>query len=372
MKPNVLIVGAGPAGIGLAVTLRDFKVPNVVVLDRHEIGASFNRWPKEMRLITPSFNSTPFGILDLNAIALNTSVANYLGNEHPTGSEYAQYLRAVAKACELQVQTGVEITDVDFGGEAGFFLETSRGRMSADFVIWAAGEFQFPKPNGFDGSELCLHSGTISSFRDLPGQERVIIGAFESGVDAAVHLAQRGIQVTLINAAPELVTTDQDPSRSLSPFTRTRLETVCRTRNNLRVAHNCRVMVVAKTRGKYVVRFDDGDSVHSDHPPIMATGFRGGIGPVEHLFDFRDDGEILLTGDDESTRARGLFLAGPLVRHERHIFCYIYKFRQRFAVIAESIAERLGIKVPDELLEFYERNQMRLVDLSCCGGECVC
>lgn len=73
MNNRIVIVGAGPAGIGLAVTLRDFQFPDGVVLDRHEIGASFNRWPKEMRLITPSFNSTPFGILDLNAVALDTS-----------------------------------------------------------------------------------------------------------------------------------------------------------------------------------------------------------------------------------------------------------------------------------------------------------
>ena len=58
MNHRIVIAGAGPAGIGLAVTLRDFKVPNVIVLDRHEIGASFNRWPKEMRLITPRDSQT--------------------------------------------------------------------------------------------------------------------------------------------------------------------------------------------------------------------------------------------------------------------------------------------------------------------------
>ena len=372
MKRRVVIVGAGPAGIGLAVALKDFKIPDVVVLDRHEVGASFNRWPEEMRLITPSFNSTPFGILDLNAIALSTSVANYLGHEHPTGAEYARYLKAVAAACHVNVRTGVDVAEVESLDGGGLLLHTSDGPMDAGFVIWAAGEFQFPELNGFDGSGLCVHSSQVSSFRDLPGEERVVIGAFESGVDAAVHLARRGVRVTLVNGKPELDTADQDPSRSLSPFTRTRLESVCRENENLRVAHNCRVMEVSKAHVHYVVHFDDGDSVISDHPPIMATGFRGGLGPVEHLFEYREDGNVRLTEDDESTFTRGLFLAGPLVRHEHHIFCYIYKFRQRFAVIAETLADRLGIEVPDGLLELYERNQMRLVDLSCCGAECVC
>jgi len=80
---DVIIVGAGPAGIGVAVALREVGVDNILVLDRHEVGASFKRWPREMRFITPSFTSNAFGLLDLNAIVAGTSPAYTLDQEHP-------------------------------------------------------------------------------------------------------------------------------------------------------------------------------------------------------------------------------------------------------------------------------------------------
>ncbi|WP_228016133.1 NAD(P)-binding domain-containing protein [Leptolyngbya ectocarpi] len=46
-----------------------------MIVDRHQIGASFSRWPKEMSFITPSFPSHGFGLLDLNAVTLKTSPA---------------------------------------------------------------------------------------------------------------------------------------------------------------------------------------------------------------------------------------------------------------------------------------------------------
>ena len=54
---EVAIVGAGATGLGCAVALRELGVDDVIVLGRHEVGASFRRWPQEMRFITPSFTS---------------------------------------------------------------------------------------------------------------------------------------------------------------------------------------------------------------------------------------------------------------------------------------------------------------------------
>ncbi|HRQ90343.1 MAG TPA: NAD(P)-binding domain-containing protein, partial [Bacteroidia bacterium] len=109
---DVVIVGAGPAGLGCAVALRACGVENMVVLERREVGAAFESWPAQMRMISPSFHSNPFGQPDLNAITPDTSVADFLGREHPSGEDYARYLRAVAAHHRVPVETGVEVRTV--------------------------------------------------------------------------------------------------------------------------------------------------------------------------------------------------------------------------------------------------------------------
>jgi len=372
MQHEVIIVGAGAAGVGMAAALKDFGIHDFVMLDRHEVGASFARWPEEMRLITPSFNTTPFGILDLNAVALSTSVANFLGEEHPKGKGYARYLRALVQEMKIPVTSGWEVQEVEEMGADGFRLIGPRGLMHCRYLIWAAGEFQFPRRDPFPGANLCRHNGTIESYQALEGDEFLVIGAFESGVDAVVHLAEAGKSVTLICNQEDLAVQEQDPSRSLSPFTRKRLLDAQKTHRDLHIRYEFHVNEVRQDGDNYIVEAENGNELSVGTPPILAVGFRGGTGPVEHLFNYSAKGHFELSEVDESTYAHGLFLSGPLVRHDHHIFCYIYKYRQRFAVIAEAIAERMGVPISEELLELYDYHQMRLHDLTCCGQECVC
>ena len=67
---------------------------------------------------------------------------------------------------------------------------------------------------------------------------------------------------------------------------------------------------------------------------------------------------------------RACFSAAPAVRHNNYVFCFIFKYRQRFAVVAKAIATSLGLPAKD--LEEYRNWGMYLDDLSCCGAECVC
>ena len=93
---DVVIVGAGAAGIGCGVVLKELGLERFTILERHQVGASFSRWPEEMHLITPSFPSHGFGLLDLNAVTLKTSPAIAFHREHISGKQYALYLQTVA------------------------------------------------------------------------------------------------------------------------------------------------------------------------------------------------------------------------------------------------------------------------------------
>ena len=90
------------------------------------------------------------------------------------------------------------------------------------------------------------------------------------------------------------------------------------------------------------------------------------------MIEYDEDGEPIVTEEaDESTLVPGLFLSGPIVQHRGVNFCFIYKFRQRFAVVADAIAQRLGMDTT-EAVEARRTAGMYLDDLSCCVESCAC
>lgn len=365
---DVVVVGAGAAGVGVGVALRHAGIENFVIVDRLMVGASFALWPEETRLITPSFPTNAIGMLDLNAVALGTSPGFILGVEHPTGEEYAVHLNAVAQHYELPIRTQTEVLRVTKIGE-DFRVDTEEETLRAKHVIWAAGEFQYPLFGGFKGSELCRHTATIANYGELAGDDFVVIGGYESGVDAAYHLAARNKHTQLFDAGCPWEVESSDPSISLSLYSRERMRET-QFDEHVRLLPNTPVVSVARAESAYEVTALDGQRYHTKAQPLLAGGFRGSHKMVSDLFESRGDGYPLLNEHDESTIAAGIFLCGPAVRHDNHIFCFIYKYRQRFAVVAKTVATSLGLAAGG--LETYRQWGMYLDDLSLCGEECLC
>lgn len=365
---EVVVVGGGAAGVGVAIALKDAGLENFVVLERHTVGASFAAWPKETRFITPSFATNSIGMLDLNSIAIGVSPAYSLDVEHPTGRNYAAHLRSVAKYFELPVREKTSVLRITKVGE-DFLIDTADETLRAKHVIWAGGEFQYPRLNGFVGSELCRHTATIGSYEELEGDNFIVIGGYESGIDAAYHLANRNKRVRLFDRGCPWKEETSDPSAALSTYSLERMREDG-FEQYVELSPHAVIDSVTRANGNYEVTTSDGRRFHTDVPPLLAGGFEGSHTLVADLFERREDGFPLLNEHDESTRVSGLFLCGPAVRHDNHVFCFIYKYRQRFAVVAKAIADALGL--PAEHLEQYRNWGMYLDDLSCCGEECVC
>ncbi|MEM9885444.1 MAG: NAD(P)/FAD-dependent oxidoreductase [Bacteroidota bacterium] len=365
---NVVVVGAGSAGIGVGILLQKLGI-NYVILERNSIGASFKQWPKETRFISPSFTGNFFNMPDLNAVSPDTSPAFDLLTEHPTGEEYAQYLQQVSSHFQLSIETGIEVKSIE-DKDGCFILNTSKGTYGSIFVIWAAGEYQYPKTDSFEGAHLCVHYAEVSSFSDVMGKESVVIGAYESGFDAAINLAQLGKKVTLIDNSNYLELVKSDSSYSLSPFTRDRIKGAL---DGIDYYEETSVEKVKFLNAKYLIITDDKQTFISDDEPINCTGFDTSLKLVKELFEFEQD-YPLLTEFDESRKTKNLFLVGPQVKHGTALFCFIYKYRQRFAIVVEEIAKRNRIplsKIADVIGE-YKYNNFYLKDLSCCDDECVC
>ena len=426
---DVIVIGAGAAGIGVGFTLTNIfglDSSRVLLLERGEaIGTSFRKWPAEMRFISPSFNQQGWtNSFDLNSVVYGTSPAFSLHAQHPSGEQYADYLAELAEASKLSVKTSTEVLGVEADGcvfDVRVRVTSADGTqreetLHARYVVWAAGEFQYPRecPASVGGSELCVHNSRVRSWATLPGDDFVIIGGYESGADAAVNLAKAGKQATVLASTASWNVQTPDPSSELAPYTAQRLRDVTAEQGfspQPRLLAPLRVVrvekaaeggfnVVATWKAAEAVQLTklrkpivDGAAaantpagaegselvVHTPQPPVLATGFQGSVAAAaSHLFDMASAsdeakgclaGAPMLSEVDESTKVPGIFLVGPQVRHGELSFCFIYKFRQRFAIVANAICTGLGHDTKWAVAACREMN-MYLDDLTCCKSAC--
>ena len=476
---DVIIVGAGASGVGVALMLtRIFGLDpeRVLLIERGDgVGETFKQWPKEMRFISPSFNQQGWtNSFDLNSIFHGTSPAFTLHGEHPTGAQYAKYLHALAENANLKIRAKTEVISVKpfANGKDGFNVDVvsvdkvNMETLSARYVIWAAGEFQYPRVGGgkkgndsalFPGAEHCIHNSSVRSWSELSGDDFVIIGGYESGIDAASNLSICGKKCTVVSSTAYWRVTTEDPSTELAPYTADRLRRACASSTPPRLLAPFRVFkveqvseeginpgyIVHAKRGPAVVHSggehripvllpnnnsaskknkpndedstdDDVSRLYTAHPPILCAGFEGSVrlGVAKDLFDWvkmdddinsddessneecgvdvddvkvdtvheekqddskEEDGCALsspqLNEFDESTKTPGLFLVGPAVRHQDLSFCFIYKFRQRFGVVADTIAQGLGYST-DKAVEDARDMNMYMDDFTCCKSAC--
>jgi len=225
--------------------------------------------------------------------------------------------------------------------------------------------------------ELCQHNSTVRSWAELLGEEFVVIGGYESGVDAAIQLARTKRAVTVLASIPCWDEKSRDPSGELAPYTRARLKDVMSDASlpKPKLHGGFTVTKVAKADGSYLIYAHERVKIESAEqppalsadcadshvqavpqvlstasPPLLCVGFEGSVAAVVgELFHWESNATLgclsgfpLLTKQDESTRTESVFLVGPTVSHEGLIFCFVYKFRHRFAVVAEAVARRLN------------------------------
>ena len=209
----------------------------------------------------------------------------------------------------------------------------------------------------------------------LEGDSFSIIGGYESGVDAALNLVNLGKNVRLISNGEPWASNHPDPSRSLSPRTLDRLRELLQDKEKAKkidFVKDTTIKKIEKGDGFWTLRDQDDIPIASNTRPILANGFQSGLGLVEEFFE-RDEHNLPVFSEeaDESTITPGLFYSGPSLVHRNALFCFIYKFRARFGVIAAEIANRLEVPDVEKNLENYAKAGFMNTDLDCCTS-CEC
>jgi thioredoxin reductase (NADPH) len=186
---DLIIIGAGPAGLSVAIEAKKAGL-SYLICEKGAVANSVLRYPTEM-----TFFSTP-PLLEIGGIPFITP------HQHPDRIEGLTYYREVTDHYKLKIAFGAEMRSVV--AEAGIFsVLTTRGTFRALNVVLATGYFDNPVMLGVPGEALPHVSHYYTEGHPYYDREVVVIGSQNSAVEAALDLLQHKARVTMVIRAAE-------------------------------------------------------------------------------------------------------------------------------------------------------------------------
>jgi cation diffusion facilitator CzcD-associated flavoprotein CzcO len=345
---EAIIIGAGPAGLACAATMRAKGLEVTVVDKADSVGSSWRRHYDRLHLHTDRNHSA------LPGMAMPRSYPRY-----PSRAQVVDYLESYAARFDIQPAFGTAITSLR--QERGRWrADTASGDIVAPVVVVATGIASAPYHPSWPGSEayrgVTIHSSDYRNPSPYQGKRVLVVGFGNSGGEIALDLTEAGVDVALAVRGPvqllprdllglpiltwailyqhlpaRLVDTINAPilRLALGSFEKLGLRRAAKGPRQM-IEEDGRVPMIdvgtlrkirdgsIKLRGgidRFTgdgVVFDDGKTGNFD-AVILATGFRLDLRPlVPDLADvFDDNGAPLATG--RATAAPGLYFCGQTI-----------------------------------------------------------
>ncbi len=187
-RVDVVIVGAGPAGLACAVEL-SFRGIASLIFDKGQVVNSLSHFPTHMRFFT-SGTGLEIGGLPLDSL-----------DERPGRTEVLNYYRRVAQHYDLSIRQEEEVRWID-GHDESFIVRTAQSAYACRKVIIATGYYDKPNLAGIPGEDAEKVSHYYKEPYGFSGQDVAVIGGRNSAGTAALELFRAGAHVTLIYRGP--------------------------------------------------------------------------------------------------------------------------------------------------------------------------
>jgi putative flavoprotein involved in K+ transport len=181
---EVIVCGAGAAGLGAAASLRRAGVDALIVERSDRVGASWRSRYSALRLNTPGWMSTQSGF--------RASRRRY--GEFPSRDNWIQYLEDYTAHHALDVRFDTEVNRIE-RRDGGWRVDTSGGPLDVRAVVVATGFDrvphmpEWPGREGFDG-EL-IHAAAYRDPAPYWDRDVLVVGPGVTGSEVA-HLIATG------------------------------------------------------------------------------------------------------------------------------------------------------------------------------------
>src|SRR5882762_1316123 len=179
---DVVIVGAGPAGIAASLRAIQHKL-KYITLERDEIGGTVAKYPRQKLVMTSPVEFPMYGKFKKTELSKENLLA---------------FWDKVLHRADFKVRTGQKVDDIKRGEEGIFTVITSSEQFRAYAVMLALGRTGTPRKLGVKGEDLPKVMYRLIEADHYINKKILVVGGGDSAVEAAMGLAnQSGNKVTL-------------------------------------------------------------------------------------------------------------------------------------------------------------------------------
>ncbi len=179
---DLLIVGAGPAGISASLRAIELKL-KYITLEQDEVGGTVAKYPRQKLVMTSPVEFPMYGKFNKTE----------LSKEH-----LLAFWDMVLNRSDFNVHTGEKVEDIRKDEQGIFTVKTLNNQYRSRAVILALGKTGTPKKLGVKGEELPKVMYRLIEADHYVNKKILVVGGGDSAVEAAMGLAnQSGNKVTI-------------------------------------------------------------------------------------------------------------------------------------------------------------------------------
>ena len=179
---DVLIVGAGPAGISAALRATEKKL-NYITIDEGEIGGTVAKYPRQKLVMTSPVEFPMHGKFKKTELSKEELIAFWC---------------KVLERADFKLRQGEKVEDIKKGEDGIFTVTTPKGQYRAQSMVLALGKSGSPRKLGVKGEELQKVMYRLIEADHYINKKILVVGGGDSAIEAAMGLGhQVGNQVTL-------------------------------------------------------------------------------------------------------------------------------------------------------------------------------
>lgn len=172
---DLLIVGAGPAGLSASLYAREAGLRFVTLDKEPDLGGTVRHYPRKKLVMTAPVKVPGFGKIGQKEIQKEDLIGTWT---------------RIADEAQLPIQTNRVVKAVKREGE-GFLVETNAEPYRARRVILAIGRRGLPRKLGVPGEESPNVQYALAEPESFQGDRILVVGGGDSAVEAACALAEQ-------------------------------------------------------------------------------------------------------------------------------------------------------------------------------------